>query len=127
MNDSITAEIERLEARRCKAQVEDDYATLEALIADDLVYTHSSAKVDSKASFLESLRSGAVKYRRIDRSDVRTQVHGDAVFVTGAAHVTVAVGGEDRQLQLRYSNVWLRGARGWQFALWHATPIPKAR
>jgi ketosteroid isomerase-like protein len=125
MNESWLNEVSALEARRCKAMIEDDLATLEALFADDLMYTHSNALYDTKASYLQSLRSGAVKYKVVEREGIEMRVHGDAVFVTGKSRVVVAIGGEDKHVNLRYSNVWVKTAGGWKFALWHATPMPK--
>ena len=51
--------VKALELERFQAQEKNDFAALERLLADDLVYTHSSGAVDSKASYIESLRSGS--------------------------------------------------------------------
>lgn len=125
MSEQIKQEISQLEERRCRAMETDDHAALEALFSDDLMYTHSNAKFDTKATYLGTLRSGAVKYKRVGRSDIEMQVHGDAVFVTGKSNVVVRVAGEDKNIQLRYSNVWLKQNGQWRFALWHATPLPR--
>ncbi len=126
MSEAIKQEILRLEERRWTAMTQNDFATLEALLADDLVYTHSSAVVDDKASYLDSLRSGAVKYKSAEREPAKVAVHGEAVFVTGEARVSVLVRGQDKLIHMRYSNVWIKQAKGWRFALWHATVIPKS-
>src|SRR6185295_12856007 len=41
-----------LEAKRIGAMVHKDLATLDALLADDLTYTHSGGTTDTKASFI---------------------------------------------------------------------------
>ena len=125
MNEAAIQEVTRLEDQRCQALVTNDFATMQTLFSDDLMYTHSSAKVDTKASYIESMRSGQVKYKKMDREDVSMHVHGDAVFITGKARITVQVQGEEKLINARYSNVWVKTNKGWQFALWHATPIPK--
>jgi ketosteroid isomerase-like protein len=124
MTATALDEIRALEDRRVQATISDDLATLEALLSDDLIYTHSSARLDDKASFLESIRSGAVRYRSIVRDDIRMRAHGDAVFVNGEARLEVLIAGKPKSLHLRYSNVWVNTGSGWRFALWHATPIP---
>ena len=53
------AMIRELEDRRFRAMCERDTQTLEALLADGLVYTHSSASVDSSAGLLRSLTSNS--------------------------------------------------------------------
>lgn len=124
MSTTALEEIRSLEDRRVQATTTNDLTTLEALLSDDLIYTHSSARLDGKASFLESIRSGAVRYVRIERSDIRMQAHGDTVFVNGEARLDVLIANAPKSLHLRYSNAWVKTGSGWRFALWHATPIP---
>ena len=119
-------EVSKLEERRCAAMTGSDLATLESLLADTLTYTHSSAVVDDKTSYIESIRSGRVEYLKIERFDTRSQVYGDTVINTGRARIDVMVNGAERNLNMRYGNVWIKNAKGWQFALWQSTPIPKS-
>lgn len=118
-------EITKLENQRCAAMTAGDLATLEKLLADTLIYTHSSASVDDKESYIESIRSGRVGYLKIERDDVRAWQYGDTVLTAGHARIDVTVGGVERNLNMRYADVWVKTARGWQFAMWQSTPIPK--
>lgn len=47
-----------VERRRSRAMIESDVATLRNLLDDDLVYTHSNAAMDNKASYLSKVESG---------------------------------------------------------------------
>ena len=47
-----------LDAQRMTAMSQGDVGTLTALIADELVYTHSSARLDTKQSLIENMQSG---------------------------------------------------------------------
>ena len=118
-------EVSKLEERRCAAMTGSDLATLENLLADTLTYTHSSAVVDDKTSYIESIRSGRVKYLKVERFDTLSQVYGDTVITTGRARIDVKVSDIERNLNMRYANVWIKTPKGWQFALWQSTPIPK--
>ena len=118
-------EVSKLEERRCAAMTGSDLATLENLLADTLTYTHSSAVVDDKTSYIESIRSGRVKYLKVERFDTLSQVYGDTVITTGRARIDVKVSDVERNLNMRYANVWIKTPKGWQFALWQSTPIPK--
>jgi ketosteroid isomerase-like protein len=118
-------EVSKLEDRRCAAMTGNDLATLESLLADTLVYTHSSAVVDDKAAYIESIRSGRVQYRKIERFDTQSKIYGDTVINVGRARIDVEVSGALRNLNMRYANVWIKTPQGWQFALWQSTPIPK--
>ena len=46
-------QIRLLESRRYRAMCEADVTTLEELLGDSLVYTHSYGGADSKASYLD--------------------------------------------------------------------------
>ena len=122
---SALDEVSKLEERRCAAMTGSDLTTLESLLADTLTYTHSSAVVDDKASYVESIRSGRVKYLKVERFDTHSQVYGDTVITTGRARIDVKVSDVERNLNMRYANVWIKTPQGWQFALWQSTPIPK--
>jgi ketosteroid isomerase-like protein len=125
MSEQIKQQITQLEERRWAAMTQGDLAALSALLAEELIYTHSSAVVDSKASYLESLHSGDVKYKKAERDPITVVVHGDAAFVTGSARVSVHVRGQDKLINMRYSNVWIKQPGGWRFALWHSTAVPQ--
>lgn len=118
------ATIRDLEDRRYRAMCDMDLATLEALLSDSLVYTHSSASTDSKTSYMEAFRSGKWAYKSVSRPVEDIQVHGDCAVVTGRAEIEVVVEGKARQLNSRYIDVWINGARGWQMVAWQSTPIP---
>jgi len=122
--DAITREIRALEDQRYKAMVDGDLATLDRLLGDGLVYTHSSSAVDGKASYLESLRSKKVVYRKAERADERIQVHGDAAVITGELRLDVLLDGNPRAMRSRFLNVWAKGPRGWQMVAWQSTPVP---
>ena len=58
-----------------------DAAALDELLADSLLYTHSNGAVDTKASFIDALTSGRLKYRAVRRleADVKTYEHAAIV------------------------------------------------
>ena len=46
-----------LDKKRMYAMAEKDFSTLNAVLADDLIYTHSSARLDTKASLIGNMQS----------------------------------------------------------------------
>src|SRR5881397_3583902 len=69
---TITAEEAlRAEDARYAAQIANDFATMERMFGPELVFVHSTAAVNDKAVYIESMRSGTVKYRAMRRSDVQ--------------------------------------------------------
>jgi ketosteroid isomerase-like protein len=94
------------------------------LFADDLVWTHSSARVDSKASFLQALVSRATVYLTVARSEERIRVHGDLALVHGVADMRVIVNGQEREARTRYLCVWFRQEGKARMVAWQSTPAP---
>lgn len=78
-----------LDKKRMHAMCQKDIPTLNALLADDLVYTHSSARLDTKQSLITSLESGTTVHTAIEPSDVKAQDFGNAVVLTGSARIRV--------------------------------------
>ena len=92
---------------------------------DDLVWTHSSARTDTKASFLDALRTGGARYLEIKRSDEIIRVHGNLAVITAIADMQVVLQGEKRQLRNRYTNVWVKRDGSWKMLAWQSTAVPQ--
>ena len=115
----------KLDEERTEAMIKGDLATLDRLLGDDLSYVHSSTKVDTKASFIENLRSGASKYKGFQREESSTRLFGDSAVNTGVATVSVENQGQPpATFKIRYTNVWVRRGGKWQMVAWQATRLP---
>ena len=119
-----TSELLGFEARRCIAMMAADIGALDRLLSDDLTWTHSSARQDTKASFLAGLQAGGTRYLEIRRTDEQVRLHGEVAVVTGVAHMRASINGEERQLRNRYTNVWTKSGDGWQMIAWQSTAVP---
>jgi ketosteroid isomerase-like protein len=117
-------ELLALEDRRFAAMIARDFATLEGLVHDELRYTHSSGVTDGKASWLDSMRSGRVKYQSAKCSEQKVRIYGDTALTTGRAHIEAEIAGQPKTLQLLFLNAWTRTPGGWQFVAWQSTPLP---
>ena len=125
MSDSASiAAVRTLEDQRYQAMIAKDLGALNRLLGDGLVYTHSNAAADSKASYIEGIRTLKFDYRAAERLDQVFQEYGDTVVVTGRAKIDVVAGGAPKKLDNRFVNVWAKGATGWQMVIWQSTPIP---
>ena len=118
-------EILALEEKRFAAMLSGDVGLLDALLHQDLVYTHSSAVVDSKASYLEAIRTGKTRYESQKRFEERVRMCGECALVTGRAEMQAEVNGARKTLRLRYLDVWTKTPQGWKFIAWHSTAIPQ--
>lgn len=62
-----------------------DVKALEALLDPAFVWIHSDGRRLSGSQLLEQLRSGALRYARLDTSDVTASVHGSTAVVRGSS------------------------------------------
>lgn len=113
------------EDRRYRALVEGDLDTLERMFADELSYTHSSGAVDTKASYLEKLRSGYYVYKTTEHPVDRVSVVGDCAIVVGRMIADLDVQGTPKHLDNLALVVWTRAHGSWQ-VLAFAPTVPPA-
>lgn len=116
-------EVRAVNDQRFEAMVKGDVAALDGLLSNDLTYTHSNGTVETKRQFLDSIASKILEYRFIDAKDVQVRVHGDAAIVTGRASVKLAARGQETDLPLRFTAVYLREGGEWKLAAWQSTRV----
>lgn len=112
------------EDARHKAQLSNDFVAMDKLFSPELVYIHSNAELDSKASFIESMHSGAVKYKAMRHSDVTVRNFGCIAIINGVGNYDVLFKGNDLKVALRFTSIWQKTNDGLQFVSWQSTRIP---
>jgi ketosteroid isomerase-like protein len=118
------AEVIALDRKRMDASCQQDFDTLDKLIADDLIYTHSNARQDTKASLIGNMKSGSTVYTAIVPSDVVAQDLGDVVVLTGIAQISTASGGRPNSFGVRFVDVYAKRNGNWQMVTWQSTRLP---
>jgi len=113
-----------LDKKRMTAMAQKDLATLNELIADDLIYTHSSARLDTKQSLIGNMESGSTVYTSVVPSDVKAQDLGDTVVLTGSCKISVNAGGRPNSFGVRFTDVYARRGGKWQMVTWQSTRLP---
>jgi hypothetical protein len=126
LTDPIASdEAQEAEDARYAAQTRGDFAAMERLYGDELVYVHSSGDLDDKAGFIEAQRSRTVVYRTMQRSDVKVRVYGPVAILTGRGKFDVTVKGEERTVNILFHSIWVKRGGKVQFISWHAAAAPK--
>ena len=117
--------VAKAERARFAALVAGDYATMGAMLGDDLIYTHSTGTVDTKnVGDMAPLVSGRTRYVQADATDARIVLYGTTAVTTGVVRVTAHVGSDVRPSHLRYTSVWTVRDGRWQMVAWQATRLP---
>lgn len=73
LGDALKAAVLRADETRLYAQLAGDTAALDDMLTPDCTYVHSNGTVQTKAQFLQALKSGALKYLAL-RYDAPPQV-----------------------------------------------------
>jgi len=113
-----------LDKKRMSAMGQKDVKTLNELLSDDLVYTHSSARQDTKQTLIAAMESGKTVYTSVVPSEVKAQDCGDAVGLTGVARISVNSGGKPNSFGVRFTDVYANKGGRWQMVTWQSTRLP---
>jgi len=122
-HSSDEVELIRLERVWNDAHVNGDADALDRLWAEDLTVTVPNMQVITKQSAIAITRSGRVKFKRYETSDVRVRLYGDAAVLTGIVERTRALNGQDVNDKWRFTKMYVRRAGKWQVVAWHASTI----
>jgi hypothetical protein len=114
-----------LDKKRMTAMAQKDIATLNTLLSDDLIYTHSSARLDTKRSLIGNMESGSTVYTAVEPSDVKAQDLGDTVVLTGSCRIGVMAQGRPNSFSVRFTDVYANKGGQWQMVAWQSTRLPE--
>ena len=114
-----------LDKKRMTAMAQKDIATLKGLLSDDLIYTHSTARLDTKQSLIGNMESGSTVYTAVEPSDVKAQDLGNAVVLTGSCRISVMSQGRPNSFSVRFTDVYANKGGQWQMVTWQSTRLPE--
>jgi ketosteroid isomerase-like protein len=117
----VEADVLRADDRRFEAIRKGDWAALDAALADDLTYVHSTARLESKAEHVANLRAGKPHYRGIAPRERRARVHGTVGIVNGVSDMHVERDGKEQRFTVRYLAVYTKAGEQWRMIAWQST------
>lgn len=126
-DDAQLATLKAADDGRVAAIQSADKAKLDAVFSDELRYSHSSGNVDTKASYIEALTSGKLKYAvmEYEERNFTFPVPGIALM-TGKMHLKAytPTGVADGVFALLA--VWREEKGQWRFLAWQSAKLPPA-
>ena len=118
------ADVLQADDRRFDAMRKGDWAALDAALADDLTYVHSTARLESKAEHIGNLKAGKPHYRGIAPRDRKARVHGNIGLVNGVSEMHVERDGKEQRFTVRYLAVYAKAGDAWRMIAWQSTRVP---
>jgi ketosteroid isomerase-like protein len=121
---SETMQLLEQEQQRQAALIAGDFVALDRILADDLIHVHGGGNVDSKAQYLELLKTLFV-FVAIERRNPDIRFLGDTALMTGEMTQTVRLNatGEVKTIRAFGTQVWARRGGEWRQVLYQATEI----
>ncbi len=114
-----------VEKARFDAQVAKNAEALNQLLAEDLVYIHSNGNVDTKQSYIQSIKEGNSTYNSIDVQEQKVRMYGNTAIITGVCYVKrPLVDGKNNDLKLRYTDAYVKKGGRWQMVTWQSFRMP---
>ena len=110
-----------------RAMIAQDFSALDELLADDVMYIHSTAVAETKQGYFEGVRQGLYEYAAIESRDVSVRRCGDMAVQTGT--VTMTVGARDMPkapITLLFTLGWKREQQRWRLWQRQATRVSGA-
>jgi ketosteroid isomerase-like protein len=118
----MSEEIKALERERLEAMGRNDVAALDGLLADGLLYLHSTGDRDGKEALLGQIGDGTIVYRRVTPHEPEVHMLGDTAILFGHIDADVTRAGADRTLDYDYLAVWAKADGRWQFFAYQPRP-----
>jgi len=125
-NVAVETDVLAADEARFRAMARGDWAALDAALADDLTYVHSTARLESKAEHIANLRAGKPHYRSIAPRDRHARVHGGIGLVDGVSEMRVERDGKEQRFTVRYLAVYALSGDLWRLIAWQSTRLPDA-
>jgi uncharacterized protein (TIGR02246 family) len=121
---SAEQEVFAVDDERTDALRHGDPQPLERVYADDYTLVTGRGEIRSKADQIAELKSGQLRYAKIDVVDRKARLYGDvAVIVSRQSAVILQGGREITSGDERVTRVYKKIEGAWRVIATHATPI----
>ena len=108
-----------------QANVKNDTAALERILAPEFVSTDSDGRLTTRAEGFARRKSGEVKFTAFTQDDYKVQVIGDTAIVTGRSAIKGIRDGKELSGQERWTDVFVRRNGRWQAVATHSSRIAR--
>lgn len=108
--------------QRRVAMLAADTPRLARLMSEAMVYVHSSGASDDRASYLDKLACGLLRYEAVAFTEKRIQLLGDVGLVHARMDAMVLRNGKRQAVASRTLAVWLHADGEWRLQALQASP-----
>jgi ketosteroid isomerase-like protein len=117
-------EVRQAEQKWIAAITSQDLKTLEAILSNDLIYTHSSGTVEDKSQYITAIGGGSLRYDAVSFDAPVIRIYGMTAVVATKAKMSGSNKGQPFDVQLRLLHVWVKEAGKWALVAHQTTRLP---
>ena len=118
-NEAIKKEILKLEDEQHEAFVKGDAGIIDRIYADTAALTYADGKLITKTQLLDDIRSGKHRLYQVTHDNLRMEIYGNTVVVTGHSTATGTMYNTPRVL----TNVYVKLNDQWRLVAHHVTYV----
>ena len=100
------------------------YDSLESIMDDRLMFIHSNGWAENKQELIQDVKSGKLRYVNINVSESTARVYTNTAIVTGKGKFSVVLDGNNLDINLLYTEVYILKNGKWLLASRHANRLP---
>lgn len=115
------ATVAALDTKYQAAVKANDWAGMDAILADDFVLVTGSGKVFTKADLLQAARDKTTTYEHQEDSNQKVRIWGNTAVVTALLWEKGIDGGKPFDKRLWFSDTYVRTPPGWRYVFGQAS------
>lgn len=92
---------------------------------DKMLLQHAGGMVQTKAEYLDNLKSGMLKYNKVDIKEAKATVTGNTAFILGKCTFNVTFREQDKNYDFGYTEVYSLENGKWKLVLYAVQELPK--
>jgi len=108
---------------RYQAIVEERYDDLGQMICEDAHYAHSNGTVQTKAQFIDSFRTGRMRWLEFNRTEASVRMEGELAILTGRMDLIFEFNGHRIEGANRFLEIDRCEAGRWKLLAWQTGRI----
>lgn len=116
--------LKAVEKALCEAFRSNDAGTVARLLDETYTLTNSRAVVSTRAEDVAEVKRAEVQYSEFRNHDTQMRFYGDTAVIIGITSIKGVSEGKPFELDVRFTDTYVRRADGWKLAAGHVTRMP---
>ena len=122
---AVEQELLDRQQQRYAAAMAQDVDQLEQMVVEELRYCHTTGAVDTKTSYLETVRTGGIRWIEVHPEGMEARVYENVGVIAGRVRQQITVAGRDQpiDMHIRTIEVYLKRDGRWQLSEFQASNV----